>query len=116
MKFDLGYYKVKIEKGYFGSSFHYMRVFVKEKVRYIQMDHGLPQRADKCEEEMIQRYKLIKKITKPVEINQLKVMVKWKDEDGDEFTLIAKDNYVLYRIFELFPRLAKVFGVEKVHD
>lgn len=113
MKFEIGYYKVKIERGYFGSSFHYMRVFMNGKTKYIQLDHGIPQKAQDCEEDMIQRFRLIKRITKPVEISRLKVTVNWHDEDGDEFNLVAKDNYVLNQIFILFPRLAQAFGKEK---
>jgi hypothetical protein len=112
MKFDIGYYKVKIERGYFGSSFHYMRVFMNGKTKYIQIDHGIPQKAEDCEEDMIHRYRLIKRLNKPIEVNQLKLSVNWRDEDGDEFNLTAKDNYVLNKIFIYFPRIAKAFGVD----
>ena len=52
---------------------------------------------------------VLKKLTRPIEINKVQVMIKWKDEDGDSFEMGARNSYVLDRIFKLFPRLKKAF-------
>ncbi|MFT4834600.1 MAG: hypothetical protein ACI8WP_001361, partial [Flavobacteriaceae bacterium] len=49
-------------------------------------------------------------ITKSIEINNLRVLVSWKDEEGDEFKISAANSAVLQKIFDLFPRLSRVFG------
>ncbi len=110
MKFEPGYYKVKVKDGYFGTTYHYMRVFVKERKKYIQIDHGFAEEAERCEEDMVHHYQLVKRITKPIEINNLRVLVSWKDEEGHEFKMTAANSAVLQKIFDLFPRLSRVFG------
>ena len=110
MRIEPGYYKVRVKKGYFGqTTYHYLRVFVKDKSKFLQLDHGLPQKAEENEEGIIQDYVIVKKITRPIEIHKVQVMIKWKDEDGDSFEMGARNSYVLDRIFQLFPRLRKAF-------
>ena len=117
MKVDPGYYKVEIKDGFFRTRYHYLRVYYgKDKKKYLQLDHGIPELAENTEERFIENYIIVKKITKPIEINKLHVNVKWTDEDGHEFEMGARNSYALDRIFELFPRLKKVFFVKQEQD
>lgn len=99
--------KAKVRKQLIGSNTcHYLRVFYKDKKKYIQFDHGLPQLAEDNEQDFLEEYHLISRITKPVEVSQIKVSVKWRDEEG-EFLMEARNTYSLKRIFEMFPRVLR---------
>ncbi|MFT7031385.1 MAG: hypothetical protein ACJA2C_002786 [Marinoscillum sp.] len=63
-----------------------------------------------CATVSVHHYQLFKCITKSIEINNLRVLVSWKDEEGDEFKISAANSAVLQKIFDLFPRLSRVFG------
>ena len=108
MKIDPGYYKIE-KRGNFENSFHYMRVFVKNKIKYFQIDNGIASEADKVEDDIIHYYRLVKQVKRPVQINKLRIQLSWTDEDGDPFELNAVSRPVLDNIFELFPRLKKAF-------
>lgn len=108
MKIDPGYYKIE-KKGSFDSSYHYMRVFIKNKVKYFQIGNSIPQEADKVEEDIIHYYKLVKRIRQPIQVRKLEIKLSWSDEDGDLFEMNAKSRPVLDNIFELFPRVKKAF-------
>lgn len=109
MKIDPGYYKIRHKESHFGKNVQYMRVFVKEGVKYFQIDHGSEEKAADREEDIAACYDILKRITKPITINRLSLTLNWTDEDGDEFKLTARNSYVLNRIFELFPRLKKAW-------
>lgn len=111
MRIEPGYYKVEIKEGYFRSRYHYLRVFVKNQKKYLQLDHGIPEPAENSEENFIQSYVLVKRITKPIEVINPRVTVRWRDEDGHEFEMAARNSHLLDRIFELFPRLKKAFFI-----
>ncbi len=72
-----------------------MRVLVKDRKKYIQIDHSNAEAAERCEVDMVHHYQLVKRIAKPIEINKLRVLVSWKDEEGDEFKMSAANSAVL---------------------
>lgn len=113
MKLDPGYYKVK-RRGNFliEEHTHYLRVFYKDKKKYIQMDHGGPELAEDHEDYVMEGYILVKKITRPIEIRHLEVAISWSDEDGDRFKMKARNIHVLNKIFKDFPRLLKALKKE----
>lgn len=110
MKIEPGYYKVKGRGGFLGKqTSHYLRVYYKGKKKYLQFDHGLPTAAEDNEEDVIHGYTIIKKVTRPIEVNKLKVSVEWQDEDGDAFSMQARNSVTFDRIFKFFPRVFKAF-------
>ena len=116
MRIQPGFYKIRRKSGLLLSGNHYMRVFIHERKKYIQIDHGLVAEAEKIEQEVLEDYKIIKQITisKPIQVNTPLVTVEWNDEDGDHFEMKARNIHALKSIFELFPRVAKALGFRKV--
>ncbi|NQW27201.1 MAG: hypothetical protein HQ474_04760 [Flammeovirgaceae bacterium] len=109
MKIESGYYKIKLKGRSLDDQYHYLRVFYKNKIKYLQMSHGIPQEAENYEEGLLNSYELIKRIThhRPIEVRHATITLSWKDEDGDPFQLKVRNIHALQRVFELFPRLAK---------
>lgn len=106
---ETGYYKIRKEKGYFGTSTHYMRVYVKDRKKYIQIDHQYPQEAERVESQIAEQYVVVKKLIKPVEYHRIRMTLTWEDEDGDRFKFEMRNHAVLDAIFQAFPRLKKLF-------
>jgi hypothetical protein len=46
MKLEVGYYKIKSRSRRSSDQFHYLRVFIQDKNKYIQIDDEYPQEAD----------------------------------------------------------------------
>jgi len=95
-----GFYKLK----YKGS--HYLRIFFKDGKQYYQIDHGSP--------EEMETFALlygtdpdIKRITRPISVNNVTATIRFEDEDGDTFEFSARNIHTLKRIFSEFPRVAK---------
>ena len=115
MKIQSGYYKVKLRDRSLDDQYHYLRVFHKGKVKYIQLSNGIPQDACNCEEFLLSSYELVKRITHyhPIEVYNTIITISWQDEDGDPFQLKIRNINALKRVFDLFPRLAKALHVER---
>ena len=110
MKLDVGNYKFKKGHGIF-SNYHYLRIFIENRKYYYQVDHSLPQLMD--DQDQVQFHmddvRILKKISRPPDYKNIKVCVEFEDDDGHPFKMTARSIHVLKRIFELFPRLKKIF-------
>ena len=107
-----GFYKIKLSNGAFGT-FHYLRIFNKKGQLFYQLDHGIPELVKgKLDETVLDNSTIVKKISKPITVNNIKITVAFDDEDGDSFAFRARNLQSLKRIFSEFPRVAKQFGIE----
>ena len=107
-----GFYKIRISNGAFGT-FHYLRVFNKNGEVLYQLDHGIPERVKgKLDETVLDTARIVKKIFKPITVNNIKTTVAFEDEDGDSYEFRARNILSLKRIFSEFPRVAKEFGMK----
>jgi len=112
MKVEPGFYKIKISNGAFGT-FHYLRVFNKNGELFFQLDHGIPEMVkDKHDETVLDTARIVKKISKPITVENIKTTVAFEDEDGDSYEFSARNILSLKRIFSEFPRVAKGFGIK----
>ena len=111
MKLDPGYYKIAPKRQLLSSSCHYLRVFVRNKVKYFQLDHAPPELASKVEMDYLDHYKIVKKIINPIQVNKLSFKLTWIDEDGDHFEMGGTGSHILDSILKNFPRVAKAFKV-----
>ena len=72
------------------------------------MDHGIPERVKgKLDETVLDNYRIVKKISKPIIVKNIKTTVSFEDEDGDSYEFSARNILSLKRIFSEFPRVAK---------
>lgn len=114
MKLEPGFYKIKLKNGAFGT-FHYLRVFYKNGEHFYQLDHGIPETVKgKLDDTVLDNSRIVKKISKPITVNNIKTTVAFEDEDGDSFEFTARNLQSLKRIFSEFPRVAKQFGIERM--
>jgi hypothetical protein len=107
----LGYYKVRKD----GDSYHFLRVWVKDGVKYYQVDHGLPEVANSEREQLYQEdYEVIKEYTQsnPISIKSPRVVIKFK-EGETEHQMEARNWTTVERILRDFPRLAKELGFKE---
>jgi len=95
-----GFYKLK----YKGN--HYLRIFFKDGKQYYQIDHGSPEEMETFDL-LYGTNQDIKRIKRPISINNITATVRFEDEDGDTFEFTARSGYSLKRIFSEFPRVAK---------
>ena len=109
MNLDVGYYKIKNRSRRASNTFHYLRVFIKDGKRYVQIDDDAPQEADDEMAILLESYTLIKKITyhNPIDVNNAVMTVSWNDEDSDPFELKMRNIHNFNRTMNLFPRLKK---------
>jgi len=100
MEIRSGFYKFKHQGN------HYLRIFFKEGIQYYQVDHGQP---DKMEtfDQLYGTNPDIKRITRPISVNNITATISFEDQDGDTFEFAAKNIHTLKRIFSEFPRVAK---------
>lgn len=113
MKLDPGYYKIGWKGNLLEMEVHYLHVFRSKGKLYYQLDHTDPLEAEKYEGQLGEsRVKVLKRITRPIMINNLTVKLSFEDEDGDTFKFTARTEQVLNNIFQKFPRIAKSFRVE----
>ena len=109
MKLDVGYYKV-LPRGREFDSPQYLRVTMKGRDKYFQFNHALPYKVDEDQETLeLSNYKILKKISKPIEYRSTKINVSFTDQDGDEIELTTRTIKGLKDIFIQFPRLKKCF-------
>ena len=109
MNLDVGFYKIKSKGGRSSNTFHYLRVFVKDKNKYVQIDDEEPVEANDEMAILLESYTLIKRIThhNPVEVNNAVLTISWKDEDEDPFEMKMRNIQVFKNALNLFPRVAK---------
>jgi len=109
MNLDVGYYKIKSKSRRASNAFHYLRVFVKDKNKYAQIDDGDPEEANDDMQILLESYTLIKKIThhNPVEVQNAVITISWKDEDEDPFEMKMRNIQVFKNALNLFPRVKK---------
>ncbi len=114
MQIQPGYYKIKIKGWSRDFPNHYLRVFIKDKIKYLQIDHGIPTEAEKCEEEVTMQYEIVKRLTPgtPIQVNQLMISISWVDEDKDLFEFQVRNIHAFERVLRLFPRVARALGVK----
>jgi hypothetical protein len=117
MNLDVGYYKIKSKSRRASNAFHYLRVFVKDKNKYAQIDDGDPEEANDEMAILLESYTLIKKIThhNPVEVSNAVMTISWKDEDEDPFELKMRNIQTFKKALTLFPRLKKALFKESHH-
>ena len=115
MNLDTGYYKIKIRSRRASNSFHYLRVFMKGKKKYVQIDDGIPQEANKEVSILLESYSLVKRIRRhnPIQVNNSVMTVSWNDEDGDPFELKMRNIQTFKKALDLFPRLKKALTFKK---
>lgn len=117
MELEPGFYKTKVEGSFYTeASNHYIRVFYKDKKKFVQVDHYPPQefRMGNNEENFLLTHKVVKRLTKqtPIQVNRLSITISWQDEDGDTFTMTAQTRAMFEHNLEQFPRLKKLFERE----
>ena len=114
MNLDVGYYKIKSKSRRASNAFHYLRVFVKDKNKYAQIDDGDPEEANDDMQILLESYTLVKRIThlNPIEVSNAVMTISWKDEDEDPFELKMRNIQTFKNALNLFPRLAKSLGLK----
>ena len=112
MNLDVGYYKIKNRSRRASNTFHYLRVFIKDGRRYVQIDDGVPQEANDEMAILLESYTLVKRIThhNPVEVNNAVMTISWNDEDSDPFELRMRNIQTFKNALKLFPRLKKALN------
>ena len=107
MNLDVGYYKIKNRSRRASNTFHYLRVFIKGKNKYVQIDDGVPQEANDEMAILLESYTLVKRIThrNPIHVNNAVMIVSWNDEDADPFELKMRNIQTFKKALDLFPRL-----------
>ena len=115
MNVDVGFYKIKSRSRRKSNQFHYLRVYIKNKKKYIQIDAYPPQEVNDDMYAMLERFELLKKITihNPVEFNNTVLKISWLDEDNDDFTVKSRNIHNFKRTLALFPRLKKALSFNK---
>tara|TARA_B110001452_G_scaffold161491_1_gene134428 strand:+ start:1141 stop:1470 length:330 start_codon:yes stop_codon:yes gene_type:complete len=104
-------YKIKNRSRRVSNAFHYLRVLIENKNKYVQIDDEAPQEANEEMQILLESYTLVKKIThhNPIEVSNTVMTVSWNDED-DPFELKMRNIQTFKNAFKLFPRLAKALG------
>tara|TARA_X000001036_G_C19974423_1_gene519466 strand:+ start:85 stop:432 length:348 start_codon:yes stop_codon:yes gene_type:complete len=115
MNLDPGYYKIKSRSRRAFNSFHYLRVFMEGKNKYVQIDDGVPQEANEEMAILLESYTLVKRIThhNPVEVNSAVMTISWDDEDSDPFQMKMRNIHNFKRTMNLFPRLKKALSFKE---
>jgi len=111
LKLDPGYYKISSGKR-MDKSYHFLRVWIQDGEKYIQIDHGMPQVLEKDHELwFVQDYHLITTFSAhhPIDIRSPKVTFEFR-EGNESHRMEARNWDVVRRILEQFPRLKKALG------
>ena len=113
MNLEVGYYKIKNRSSRASNAFYYLRVFIKNKKKYIQINDDVPQQANDEMVMLLESYTLVKRIThhNPVEVNNALMTISWNDEDSDPFELRMRNIQTFKNALNLFPRLKKALNV-----
>jgi hypothetical protein len=114
MKIDPGYYKVRRGK-HLNTSYHFLKVWVEGKQKFIQIDHGLPQQLSGDEENYFVRdYEIIKRYSAhhPIRVESPRIIFEFK-ESGCTHQMVARNWAVVRRILDQFPRLWKAIKMRE---
>ena len=113
MNLDVGYYNIKSKSRRASNIFHYLRVFVKDKNKYVQIDDGTHEEANEDMLILLGSYTLVKRITphNPVEVSNAVMPISWKDTDEDPFEMKIRNIQTFKNAIKLFLRLAKALGL-----
>ena len=116
MNLDPGYYKIKSKSRRASNVFHYLRVFVENQNKWVQIDDEDPQEANDDMQILLESFTLVKRITyhNPIEVGNAVITVSWQDEDSDPFELKMRNIQTFKRALDLFPRLAKALHLSKI--
>ncbi len=115
MNLEPGIYKIrKKSSGFrFIPDYHYLIVFVKNRVKYFKVDHGLPQDI-KVDDEIwfLEGYEIVKKLSRnqKVAYNNVRIEFQWNDEENHPFKLQVRSWGALQNIFKSFPGILKALG------
>ena len=92
-----------------------MRVFVKDKNKYAQIDDGDPEEANDDMQILLESYTLIKKIThhNPVDVSNAVITISWSDEDSDPFEMKMRNIQTFKNALNLFPRIKKALSLKE---
>ena len=117
MNLEVGYYKIKNRIRRASNEFHYLRVFVKDNKKWVQIDDEEPVDATDEMTILLESYTIIKKIThhNPVEVNNAVMTISWSDEDEDPFEMKMRNIHTFKNALNLFPRLKKALFKESHH-
>ena len=109
MNLEVGYYKIKNRSRRASNEFHYLRIFIENKNKYVQIDDEEPVEANDEMAILLESYTLVKKIThhNPVEVNNAVMTISWSDEDEDPFEMRMRNIQTFKNALNLFPRVAK---------
>ena len=109
MNLEVGYYKIKNRSRRASNEFHYLRMFIENKNKYVQIDDEEPVEANDEMAILLESYTLVKKIThhNPVEVNNAVMTISWSDEDEDPFEMRMRNIQTFKNALNLFPRVAK---------
>jgi hypothetical protein len=115
MNLDPGYYKIKSKSRRASNAFHYLRVFVKNKKKYVQIDDEEPIDATDEMTILLESFTLIKRIThhNPIEVSNAVMTISWSDEDSDPFEMKMRNIQTFKKALNLFPRLKKALSFKK---
>ena len=114
MNLDVGYYKIKSKSRRASNEFHYLRVFVKDKNKYAQIDDEAPVEANEEMAILLESYTLVKRIThhNPIEVSNAVMTISWKDEDEDPFEMKMRNIQTFKKALNLFLRLKKALKLK----
>ena len=118
MNLDPGYYKIKSKSRRASNVFHYLRVFVENQNKWVQIDDEDPVEANDDMQILLESFTLVKRIThhNPIEVSNAVMTISWKDEDEDPFELKMRNIQTFKKALNLFPRLAKSLGLTKIKE
>lgn len=116
MRLDPGFYKLKRGRGIY-ATYHYLRVMIKNRKYFYQIDHGIPQEMSEYDQQVFvtDDFQVLKKISKlsPPKYQSIRFSVSFEDEDGHRFKMAATNRHAFDNILKSFPRLKKLFFDEE---
>ena len=107
MNLENGYNKIKSKSRRASNQFHYLRVFVENNNKWVQIDDEALQEANDDMQILLEFYTLVKRIThhNPVEVNNAVITISWSDEDSDPFVMKMRNIQTFKNALSLFPRI-----------
>ena len=107
MNLDPGYYKIKSKSRRASNVFHYLRVFVENQNKWVQIDDEDPVEANDDMQILLESFTLVKRIThhNPVDVSNAVITISWSDEDSDPFVMKMRNIQTFKNALSLFPRI-----------
>ena len=115
MNLDPGYYKIKSKSRRSSNVFSYLRVFVENQNKWVQIDDEDPVEANEEMAILLESFTLIRRIThhNPIEVNNAVITISWNDEDEHPFEMKMRNIQTFKKAFKLFPRLKKALSLKE---